>query len=316
MTNGATIDSLAKAGRYLVELTAATSFEDAMRRLKERAHGRVANELEQLERYVQGSSTESGAPELSLLARFIKHVRREVAPGAGMAALEGSLTGARGLADAVRAGVPGNVAYAAALLGVALLLTVLWMTAIVPHFVDLYANFGAELPVFTQALLDAPWLVFLVILGLAAALVVLIVGTRKIATSVANMAPLETRWLTLVCGAHVRRAHDRWRVASVAGAWAAAGGSPVLALRDAITEMVARPEALTELTREVALADELGLAKHELDYQSRKSLGDYRVALERRWAVVFRVMQIAIAILVGAIVSAIYLPIFKMGAVI
>ena len=86
MTNGATIDSLAKAGRYLVELTASTSFDDAIRRIKERTRGHVTSELEQLERYVQGSSTESNASELSLLGRFIKHVRREVAPGAGMAA--------------------------------------------------------------------------------------------------------------------------------------------------------------------------------------------------------------------------------------
>ena len=130
------------------------------------------------------------------------------------------------------------------------------------------------------------------------------------------MAPLMSPWVNLVCGSHIRRAHDRWRVVTIANAFAAAGGSPVTALRDAIAELEVRPEALTELTREVELADELGLAKHELGYQSQKSVGDYRVALERRWAVAFRVMQIAIAILVGAIVSAIYLPIFKMGAVI
>ena len=48
----------------------------------------------------------------------------------------------------------------------------------------------------------------------------------------------------------------------------------------------------------------------------QKTFDDYRMEMERRRALVSRVMQFAVAVVVGGIVIAIYLPIFQMGAVI
>jgi len=71
-----------------------------------------------------------------------------------------------------------------------------------------------------------------------------------------------------------------------------------------------------ELAERVALANDLGIARQELEHERERSLRDCRVALEVRRAIALRGMQIAVAALVGAITIAIYLPIFKMGAVI
>jgi len=310
------IESMTKAGRYLAELAGTVGFDEALKRVRSRSSDTVAAKLDRLGRYARGEESADLPGELELLGLFMRQARGQASAGAGMAALSDALVDARALAANVRLGLPGDLTYSAALLGIAASIWALWLTYIAPGFVELYDSVGARLPALSQAALAAPWLPFLVIGMLAAIVALLAIGARALAAAIEALAPMRRSSLRLVCGARVLGAHDRWRAATMANAWAAAGLAPVRALRDAVAQMSANGGELRGLIRDVELADAMGLGRHELDYVRRQSLETYRTRLEGRRAVALRVMQIAIAVLVAVIVITIYEPIFGMGAVI
>lgn len=312
----ATITTQAKANRYLAELIPTEGFRNALKRVKQKSDAAISKELERLEQYVEGDSTIEAPAFFSLYGEFMKRLPDRTQAGPGVTMLNLSMREARRFADSIRVGVPSDLYYSATLLAVASLISIIWILSIAPSFSEMFALFDAQLPRFTQSLLNAPWLLFSVIAILAIALVSLMIGARRIAASIEVMAPLTPAWVRLVCGNRVMRAHENWRISTLANAWANAGREPVQALREAIDTMSASDSGLRQLTSEVHLADELGLAKHELGHQCERSLTAYRAAMESRRALTSRVMQVAIAILVGSVVIAIYLPIFKMGSVI
>jgi len=313
----AAVTTIAEAGRYLSELTATVGFEEGVRRLRSKADSAVARELDALERYVSGREADKPAAALALYGDYLKPLSGRSGAATGAATINLALRDARALADGVRVGLPGDLWYAALLLIIAAMLSSIWLVYIAPVFAAMFATLGAQrLPAFSQLLFDAPWVVFSAIGVLAACLVLLVVGAWRLAAAIETLALPAQRWARLVAGDRVLWAQERWSVATLASAWASAGQEPLAALRDAIARAGTAPGELRELAERVALANDLGIARQELEHERERSLRDCRVALEVRRAIALRGMQIAVAALVGAITIAIYLPIFKMGAVI
>ena len=312
----AAIASMATANRYLAELIPTVGFRGAVKRVQQKSNSSIAGELERLERYVEGDPTAEAPAEFSIYGSFMRYLPDKTRAGTGIASINRSMRDARRFADSVRVGLPGDLYYSATLLMVAAVISTMWLLFIAPGFSEMFESFGAKLPSFTRMITTAPWLLFVLIAALAIVLVLLVIGTRRLAAAIDTMAPLRPSWLKLVCGADVVRTHERWRVATMANGWASAGEEPLKALRDAIDRMSASADQVNELTADVQLAHEIGLAGHELDHQCQKSLGEYRNAMESRRALVSRIMQVAIAVLVGGIVIAIYLPLFRIGSLI
>lgn len=314
-TKPATVDSLSDASRYLAELAAGVGFDEAERRISSRAAPAVAEKLETLKRYVEGA----GKPprELALHGDYFKSIRNHAGAIAGATTINGSLRDARTLADGVRVGLPGDLTYSAVLLFVAAVVSTMWFSYIAPSFVTLFSSIGnARLPAFSQLVFDAPWVVFAVIGVLALELVLLVYGAFRVARAVETMTAPGPGWLRWLAGSRVLRALERWRATTLASAWADAGTDPLAALHEAMAAAaVARGDA-AELASRIALANDLGIAAQELAHERERSALDCRVALEVRRGVALRGMQVAVALLVGAIAIAIYLPIFRMGAVI
>lgn len=311
-----TIDSPAKASRYLLELSSRVPIEEALRAVESRAAPRVASHLQGLRRYVNGESPAKPDARFALYADFAKHLSDKSLASAGAAVINDSLTAARTLADSVRVGLPGDLYYPALLLLLATSIATLWLTAIAPEFAELYASFEGGLPRLTQTLIDAPALLFGAIGVLAVLLILAFVGTRRLAAAVATLGALQPSWLRLFCGSRVARCHDQWRVTTLATAWVHAGREPAAALRESLQTLNVPAAALGGLSDAVTLAQGLGLADHELDHQRRSAATEYRAAWELSRALWFRALQFAVAILVGVLTIAMYLPLFSMGAVI
>lgn len=309
----ATIGTLAKANRYLCELTTTVPFDEAVQRIRKRAGPAVDRELETLQRYVAGQATVKPAAELALYAELLKRAPDKARVAAGVTSLNESLAEARLLADETRGGWPADLAYSALLLAVAALIATVWLFYVAPEFEVLFGGFGARLPAFSRAIFDNVWLIFAPLLALALVIAWLVAGARRLATAIETLAAPPTA-LARTLGARAMQAHARWRTAALASAWVGAGQGPVDAVREASARATAG--AAGKLVGEVALAAEIGLAAHELEHQRHTALAECRAALELRRTLALRALQIAIALVVGAIVIAIYLPIFQMGAVI
>ena len=312
-TEQSIIAELAKASRYLFELTATMPFDEAIERVKSKADTRTGSELDSLRRYIRGQSTARPARELALYADFLKELPQGTRANTGVASLNASLNDARALADGLRAGLPTELVYPGLVLIVAASIATLWVVYVAPEFVALFAQFEARLPAWSRVLMANAWLVFAPIAVLLGALVALASAGYRLAAAIETMTRPSPEWVGAVIGKRVGRAHDRWRLAAIARARIAAGVAPTVAVRGASLGALADYAALEQ---ELSLADELGLAAHEIGHQLEQRLIDYGSALELRRAIAFRVLQIAIAAVVATIVIAIYLPILRMGAVI
>lgn len=310
------IDSTPKAGRYLAELAATTGFDEALRRVRARATPDVARDLDTLQRYIDGDSAVGPGAELALYAELVRRMPDRAEPGPGLTEMQSATAEARTLASEVRAGVLGTVVYSALLLSMVAALSALWLLEIAPAFVAMFAQFGTGLPAFSQALVDLPWLPFALVAVLAGLLALVVIGRRRIAAAIETLAPVTAVRLVPGYGARLRRAHDRWRAATLASAWAAGGREPSQAYEEALETSAAHASAPAEGADDLTLACELGNGREELAYQRGRMLDAYRARLALHRSVSLRIVQVLIAALVGAVTIAIYLPLFQTGTVI
>jgi type IV pilus assembly protein PilC len=151
------------------------------------------------------------------------------------------------------------------------------------------------------------------LLVIAAAVAWAIATSFRVAAGIAVIAPL-SRGLPL--GRRLRRAHERWRQLTLARALAAAGQSPdeSLGCAAAIGGSGAIPDP--DLAAKLALAVSLGAADAELAYLNELELDSLQRELDTWRAAVLRILQVVIAVFIGTMVIAMYLPIFKLGAVV
>jgi type IV pilus assembly protein PilC len=307
-----TIADLAKANRYLLELAATVPLDEAVERVRRYADAHVRNELDALERYVAGDNSSKPAPELALYAEFLKASPDASRAAAGARTLNESLTDARILAHATRAGLPAEIGYCGLLLAIATVLATLWLLYLAPQFAALFAQFQAPLPALSQAIVSASALVFVPIAMLLLVLAAVARAAYRQAAAIEALAPLPQGWSAWLAGGRAARAHEQWRFAALASAQLEAGVPIAQALRAA----AGTTSHDVELESELALAAELGLSAHEMEHRRQQSLQDYRAAIELSRMISMRTLQLGIALVVGAIVISIYLPIFRMGAVI
>jgi len=315
-TDTATIDSLGKASRYLSGLGDSFGFAEAVSRVETRSSAEVGQRLRELASWTKGETAVAPAPELALIGHVVRHAPDGVAVGTAIGAASAALSDARVLADHVRSGLSSGFGYAVALLVMATIVALIWLGYIAPEFDQMYTQFAVSLPGLSRFLIDQSWVLFLAIAVLGLALVALVLATRRAAVRIETVAPLGTGLAAIALGARIRDAHECWRVLTLAQAWTAGGGEPLASALAAARVMDREGAATSAVTAELRLAAELGSARGELDFLSQASVAAYRDALELRRAVGLKAIQVAIAVVVGFVVIAIYLPILNMGAVV
>lgn len=311
-----TIDTAEKAGRYLSGLGGSLGFDEAVRRVESRSSSEIRAELAALARWIRGESSARPGPAFSLIGTVV----REAPPGGDIGKAIGSAdlarADARAIADHVRSSMLNGIPYLALLLIVAAIVALTWLVEIGPQFRTLYSQMEVALPWLSRVLVDQPLIVPAAIGLLAILLAGVVVAANRLKRSIEAVTPLGQGLVERILGPSLRRAHDNWCVLSLSRAWSAAGEDPAAATRRAAQVLGAEPQLAARLEAEMQLAAELGAAGNELAYLAETSAASYRDALEVWRAVGLRALQIAIAIVVGLIIVAIYLPIFKMGAIV
>lgn len=233
------------------------------------------------------------------------------------------------------------LAYPTVVLIIATVITVLLLVKVVPTFAELFASFGAPLPTATVMIVElsqslrAHWL----------SLVLLTVATGSCVRTMMRRSPRTRQsWqrLTLklpVIGPVLRHAALA-RYARTLSITFAAGVPLVQALQSAAKASAVDHQAIEDTAKAVATGTELAIAMRQhpcfpslmiqlvavgeqsgtLDSMLAKAATIYEDAVDQKVAALTSIMEplimTVLGLLVGGLVVSMYLPIFRMGAVI
>jgi type IV pilus assembly protein PilC len=245
--------------------------------------------------------------------------------------------------EAIKKKIKKALFYPAAVVVVAIIVTTILLIFVIPQFEDLFKGFGADLPAFTRMVIDISnfmrsqgWLVLGAVVGAAwgymytkkrskrmrevedkLALKLPIVGPILVKAAIARFA----RTLSTMFNAGVPLVEALESVAGATGNVIYEKG--VLAMRDEVStgQRLQRAMENTDLfpnmvIQMIAVGEESG----SLDSMSAKVADFYEAdvdnAVDAMSSLLEPLIMAILGVLVGGLVVAMYLPIFKMGAVI
>jgi type IV pilus assembly protein PilC len=245
--------------------------------------------------------------------------------------------------EAIKKKIKKALTYPAAVVSVAVIVTAILLIYVIPTFEALFSSFGADLHAFTRAVVDLSvfvrtkgWLLLIIFVGSIAALVYFKKRSRKFAhlldrtmlklpligeilkkAAIARYA----RTLSTMFAAGVPLVEALESVAGATGNIVYQEG--VLDIREEVStgQRLARSMEMTELfpnmvVQMVAVGEESG----SLDEMAAKVADFYEAevdaAVDNLSSLLEPAIMAILGILVGGLVVAMYLPIFKLGAVI
>jgi type IV pilus assembly protein PilC len=245
--------------------------------------------------------------------------------------------------EAIKKKIKKALTYPAAVLAVAVIVTTILLIFVIPEFESLFQGFGADLPAFTRIVInisefvrDQGWLLLLVIVGAVSAYIYMykrsrklrefqdrlmlkapIVGQILVKAAIARFA----RTLSTMFNAGVPLVEALQSVAGATGNIVYENG--VLEIRDEVAtgQRLQRAMSNTNLfpnmvIQMIAVGEESG----SLDEMSSKVADFYEEdvdnAVDNMSSLLEPLIMGILGILVGGLVIAMYLPIFKMGAVV
>jgi type IV pilus assembly protein PilC len=245
--------------------------------------------------------------------------------------------------EAIKGKIKKAMFYPATVLTVALLVSAILLMFVVPQFEAVFKNFGSDLPAFTQMLVNASrfmvsywWMVLLVIAGTITALVMLYKRSEKFAHFIGRTL------LKLPVVGQILRQSAIARFARTLGVTFRAG-VPLVEALDSVanaTGSVVYNDAVKRIREDVAVGHQLQLAMRQTNLFPNMvvqmvSIGEESGALD---SMLFKVAEfyeqevnnavdalssllepfimIIIGVIVGGMVVGMYLPIFKLAAVV
>jgi type IV pilus assembly protein PilC len=245
--------------------------------------------------------------------------------------------------EAIKKKIKKALTYPAAVLGVAVIVTTILLIFVIPEFESLFQGFGADLPAFTRIVInisefvrDKGWALLIVIIGAFSAYIYMykrsrklrefqdrlmlkapIVGQILVKAAIARFA----RTLSTMFNAGVPLVEALESVAGATGNIVYENG--VLEIRDEVAtgQRLQRAMSNTNLfpnmvIQMIAVGEESG----SLDEMSSKVADFYEEdvdnAVDNMSSLLEPLIMGILGILVGGLVIAMYLPIFKMGAVV
>ena len=245
--------------------------------------------------------------------------------------------------EAIKKKIKKALTYPAAVLAVAVIVTTILLIFVIPEFESLFQGFGADLPAFTRIVInisefvrDQGWLLLLVIIGAVSAYIYMykrsrklrefqdrlmlkapIVGQILVKAAIARFA----RTLSTMFNAGVPLVEALESVAGATGNIVYENG--VLEIRDEVAtgQRLQRAMSNTNLfpnmvIQMIAVGEESG----SLDEMSSKVADFYEEdvdnAVDNMSSLLEPLIMGILGVLVGGLVIAMYLPIFKMGAVV
>ena len=245
--------------------------------------------------------------------------------------------------EAIKKKIKKALTYPTAVVGVAIIVTAILLIYVIPTFESLFQSFGADLPAFTRAVVDLSvfvrtkgWLLLVLLVGGIAALIFFKKRSKKFAHFLDRMLlkiPLIGEIMRKAAIARYARTLSTMFSAGVplVEALESVSGATgnivfqeaVLDIREEVStgQRLARSMEMTELfpnmvVQMIAVGEESG----SLDEMAAKVADFYEAEVDAAVDNLSSLLEPAImsilGILVGGLVVAMYLPIFKLGAVI
>jgi type IV pilus assembly protein PilC len=245
--------------------------------------------------------------------------------------------------EAIKKKIKKALTYPAAVLAVAVIVTTILLIFVIPEFESLFQGFGADLPAFTRLVIDlsefvreSGWMIVILVVGAFSAYIYMykrskklreaqdrimlklpVVGSILVKAAIARFA----RTLSTMFSAGVPLVEALESVAGATGNIVYEKG--VLEIRDEVStgQRLQRAMANTELfpnmvIQMIAVGEESG----SLDQMSSKVADFYEEdvdnAVDNMSSLLEPIIMAILGVLVGGLVIAMYLPIFKMGAVV
>jgi len=245
--------------------------------------------------------------------------------------------------EALKKKIKKALYYPAAVLGVAIIVTVILLIFVIPQFESLFKGFGADLPAFTQFVVGMSrwmqakgWLLFIVIVAVVFTFAYFYKRSRPMRQFIDRMSlqipvigPILkkaaiarfSRTLATMFGAGVPLVEAMKSVAGATGN--IVYQDAVLRMRDEISTGMRMQRAMENtglfpnmVVQMIAVGEESG----SLDEMAAKVADFYEddvdAAVDSLSSLLEPLIMVILGVLVGGLVIAMYLPIFKLGAVI
>jgi type IV pilus assembly protein PilC len=245
--------------------------------------------------------------------------------------------------EALKKKIKKALFYPAAVLAVAVIVTVILLLFVIPQFESLFQGFGADLPAFTQFVVDLSrwmqakgWLLLIIVVGIVVTFAYFYKRSRpmrqfidKMSLQIPVIGPILkkaaiarfARTLATMFGAGVPLVEAMKSVAGATGN--IVYQDAVMRMRDEIATGMRMQRAMENtglfpnmVVQMIAVGEESG----SLDEMAAKVADFYEAdvdaAVDGLSSLLEPLIMVVLGVLVGGLVIAMYLPIFKLGAVI
>ncbi|MEM7281881.1 MAG: hypothetical protein AAF438_09670 [Pseudomonadota bacterium] len=287
--------------------------DSALRELRSKLDSTYSSDIDQLEALIRGSDAPTSRWRNNDLLEKLTQVARSSAGSVPklIVLFEAYFRGLTPLLRSYWSGLQGMVFYGLVVMLVATMVVSIYKVFVLPGFDDFYSTLGGELPEFTRVVLGFSDIGVL-ILGVVVLVSILffvfcmLVMRRRLS----QFRPLPTWLFQFPILGHLARTYNQGMQLNVARILIGSGVDNNVAL-----ESSAKMTGVT-VPREVFASDSLGNIHSELEHQCELQLGVQTNAMIRARDRLSVLMKSLLSTVLGALIIAMYLPIFKMGSVV
>jgi len=226
-------------------------------------------------------------------------------------------------ANQIFGGIKALTIYLAVILSLALVCTTIYTVKVLPQFDAMFDSMGAELPLFTQTVLGISefltlwwWLLFPLVFFM-------IYQLFKLGNNIAALEPTGMSLRFIPGGYKLTRLHFKYLLVNYTYILITGGMKSREAFYSALKLIEDKPtdESLKNVQKngfmeDICVAEELDTLGPEIEHAFHNVEHEYMDVLGKIREKVMLTLQITVAAVVGAIVVAMYLPIFQMGHVV
>lgn len=298
--------------------------DTALQRINDAVPEAYANDVSRLRALLEGDASSSipsvGASPYARLALLLRESPIDRTARVGLLRdFSHYVTQTRIVVDTYWAGFSGFILYTIALVFVAIVVSGIFASMVIPSFRGLFQATGGQLPTFSAALLGGEAVLPLLVMGISLAVAAVIVASGVVIRNrLQKLAPMPA-WITLLPGlGTLRRSWQRDLYLNTLRLLLRTGMDATTAKSTAATNtgFDAAAAANDASIESLNIAERLGLLTRELDTQCNDHvtrLTDDLLAARNRIAIATKVILYAI---IALLVIAMYQPLFSMGSVI
>lgn len=299
--------------QFSAEFDAGASASDAAEKLRSALPRNFHWAVAEIEGAFTGGAGPREQPQLATILKFAKNAGAR--PEAAFSAYART---ARRRQPATTEALSGAMVFGAYILGLVLILGIvvgIYSIFILPQLDAIFDGFGVPLPAFTSFLIGTTWALIPLFVLLLLAVVFYFIGLRRLERRLVTMQPVRglLRWLPGL--SDWARQYDTFLWMRYHAIFLDAGLERASA-HDAASRLAGEPAPGDTRAALLQSAAQLGRLREELEAQLANESAITLTRFERQRNAFSIFVRVFIYLLVSSYVVAMYLPIFKLGAVV